>query len=265
MTMALSISAVIITKNEAHNIERCLNSVKFLEDIVVLDTNSEDTTREIAERLGARVFNEEWRGFGPQKKRAVELAKNDWVLNLDADEALDIEARTFLKDFMREPESALTPSAFKFRRESFHLGRWIKHGGWSPDFQIRLFDRKRANWSDDQIHEKVIVNGELFEAKGKIKHWVFSSLAHQIDTNNRYSSLGAEALFKKGVKFSIFKLLAKSHSKFLETYFFKGGFRDGLPGFIIAVGAAYSVFLKFSKLWELERLRGGRKDPKDQG
>lgn len=251
--MSFPLSVVIITKNEAHNIETCINSVRFAEDIVVLDSGSVDETREIAAKLGARVFNEEWRGFGPQKRRAVELAKHDWVLSLDADEALDIEAQDFIKGFAEREISENSPAAYRLARESFHLGRWIRHGGWSPDYQIRLFDRTRANWNNAVIHEKVVVTGKLATAKGKIKHWVFTNLAHQIDTNNRYSTLGAEALYAGGVKFSLLKLIFKPWSKFIETYFFKGGFRDGLPGFIISVGAAYSVFLKFSKLWELEQ------------
>lgn len=258
--MAIPLSVVIITKNEAHNIEACINSVRFVDDIVVLDSGSTDATREVAAGLGAKVFAEEWRGFGPQKRRAVELALHDWVLSLDADEALDIDAQDFLKTFAEEVKSELTPAAYKFERESFHLGRWIKHGGWSPDYQIRLFNRLKANWSHDLVHEKVVTAGEIGKAKGKIKHWVFTNLAHQIDTNNRYSTLGAEALYAKGVKFSLSKLIFKPYSKFIETYIVKGGFRDGLPGFIISVGAAYSVFLKFAKLWELEQA-----NLKDQG
>lgn len=252
--MSRPLSVVIITKNEAENIERCIRSVSFASEVVVLDSGSTDDTQSIAASLGAKVFVEEWRGFGPQKQRAVDLAQNDWVLNLDADEALNDEAQEFVRRFMSEEASlALQPAAYKFERESFHMGRWIRHGGWSPDYQVRLFDRTRAGWSQDVIHERVIADGEIPKAGGKIRHWVFDDLAHQISTNNRYSSLGAEALRSQGKRFSLMKLVLKPFVKFLETYIFKGGFRDGLPGFVISVGAAYSVFLKWAKLWELEQ------------
>lgn len=259
--MSLPISLVIITKNEAANIQRCLESVPFADDIVVLDSGSTDDTCEIARGLGANVVIEPWRGFGPMKRRAVELAKNDWILSLDADEALDVVAQEGLRNLVESGALHGGPSAYKYARQSFHLGRWIKHGGWSPDEQIRLFNRKRANWNENVIHEKVeIPDGSLGVAPGKIRHWVFKDLAHQIDTNNRYSGLGAEDLDLRGKRFSLLKLIFKPWSKFMETYVFKGGFMDGLPGLIISVGAAYSVFLKFSKLWELQNL--GPKAPK---
>jgi glycosyltransferase involved in cell wall biosynthesis len=267
--MSRPLSVVIITKNEADHIEACLNSVSFAEDVVVLDSGSTDSTCELAGRLGARVFVEEWRGFGPQKRRAVELAQNDWVLSLDADEALDIDAQNFIKELMAEEESSFAAAAYRFARQSYHLGRWIHHGGWTPDYQVRLFDRRRAGWNEAPVHEKVEVReGESLQtARGKIKHWVFEDLSHQVDTNNRYSTLGAEALRQRGKHFSLAKLLLKPVSKFVETYFWKQGFRDGLPGFVISVGAAYSVFLKFAKLWEME-MRAARKPlrkGKDQG
>ena len=258
--MSSPISVVLITKNEAQNLETCLKSVSFAEDIVVLDSGSSDGTRELAQQLGARVFLESWRGFGPMKRRAVELARHDWVLSLDGDEALDPKAQKFVQELFQKGEPQV--SAYKFSRISFHLGRWIRHGGWTPDYQLRLFDRRKANWNQSQIHEKVEVSsGEVSVARGKIQHWVFRDLSHQIETNNRYSSLGARALYDKGVKFSFSRLIFKPISKFFETYLAKKGFLDGLPGFIISVGAAYSVFLKFSKLWELQK---GLK-AKDQG
>ncbi|NCN41780.1 glycosyltransferase family 2 protein [bacterium] len=261
--MSYPISVVLITKNEAQNISTCLASVDFIEDRVVVDSGSTDNTLELAKSLGARVFSVEWMGFGPTKKHAVSLAQNDWVLCLDADEALDSQAQRFIKDLFSSEDPTRGPaSAYQFRRESFHMGRWIKHGGWSPDFQLRLFDRRKANWNQALIHEKVeLKEGRVETASGKIQHWVFEDLFDQIQTNNRYSTLGAEALSQRGVRFSLMRLIFKPISKFFETYLFKQGFRDGLPGFIIAVGAAYSVFLKFSKLWELEKVKAS----KDQG
>ncbi|MGE0527879.1 MAG: glycosyltransferase family 2 protein [Bdellovibrionales bacterium] len=247
------VSLVVITRNAEQHIARCLRSVPFASDIVVLDSGSTDDTVAIAKNLGARVIVEEWRGFGPQKRRATELAKTDWILNLDADEALSDEAQRELQDVLRaEPQA----EAFAFPRLSFHLGRWIRHGGWYPDWQIRLYDRRRVNWSEDVLHEKVQVTRPTSVQKlsQPILHWVFTSLADQVNTNNRYSTLGCEHLLRSGRRFSLIHLIVKPKIKFLETYIWKRGFLDGLPGFIIAVGAAYSVFLRWAKLWEHERL-----------
>ncbi len=246
-----SISLVVITRNAEHHIARCLRSVPFASDIVVLDCGSTDQTSAVAKNLGARVFTEEWRGFGPQKRRATELAKTDWVLNLDADEALSADSQLELQDFLRGPK---LHTAYSFPRVSFHLGRWIWHGGWYPDWQVRLYDRRQANWSLDQLHEKVQAASVGFFVK-PIQHWVFKDLADQVATNNRYSSLGSESLEKQGRKFSLFNLIVKPKVKFIETYIWKRGFLDGIPGLIIAVGAAYSVFLKWAKLWERQRLK----------
>lgn len=248
------ISLTVITLNAESHIARCIKSVPFASDVVVLDSGSTDRTREIAESLGARVFNEEWRGFGAQKQRATQLAKCDWVLNLDADEALSDESIQELKNLLAQKP---TVEALQFPRLSFHMGRWIRHGGWYPDWQVRLFDRRRAGWTSASLHEKVEFKTS-HRVQKPILHWVFRDLSDQVVTNDRYSTLGAKQLQEKGRKFRVFHLMTKPLVKFSETYIWKGGFLDGLPGFIIAVGAAYSVFLRWSKLWEMERVKNNR-------
>lgn len=246
----LPLSLVVITKNEEDNIERCLRSVPFADDLVVVDSGSTDETVILAERHGARVFTEAWRGYGPQKRFAVGKSANDWVLCLDADEALSPELAREIQDrFSGLDERA----GYLIPRKSFHLGRWILHGGWYPDYQLRLFNRSYAQWGEEEIHEKVEVERKE-KLKEPILHWVFEGVSDQVMTNDKYSSLQARELAKKGKRFSLLKLITKPWSKFMECYFFKGGFRDGLPGFIIAVSAAYSVFLRWSKLWEIEKL-----------
>lgn len=246
------LSLAIISLNEAANIERCITSVPFADDIVVVDSGSTDQTVEIARRLGANVFSEEWRGFRAQKQRATDLCRHDWVLSLDADEALSPESLTELKALLESPELT-TYEGYNFPRLSWNLGRWIRHGGWYPDLQLRLFDRTRASWQGgDKVHERVSAR-TIKRLQHPILHYPFPDLAEQVSTNNRYSGLGADELRAKGKRFSVMKLVFKPISKFLETYVIKRGFMDGLPGFIIAVGAAYSVFLKFAKLWEAER------------
>src|SRR5207253_9984017 len=140
---------------------------------------------------------------------------------------------------------------YELPRRSYHLGRWINHGGWYPDAQLRLFHRAHSNWSDKVLHEKVQVKSKL-RLKQDLLHWVFDSLSDQVITNDKYSTLGANNLAKNRKSFSLLKLIIKPWVKFIECYIIKQGFRDGLPGFIIAVGAAYSMFLRHAKLWELE-------------
>lgn len=249
----LSISLVVVTLNEEDNIERCLKSVPFADDIVVVDSFSHDRTVEIASSCGARVIQEKWRGFGPQKAFAVSLAKNDWILSLDADEALSDELQA---EIISKISTLREDTAYEIPRRSFHLGRWINHGAWYPDYQLRLFNRKTAQWPDATIHERVQAPREG-KLSSPILHWVFDDLADQVQTNNKYSTLQAIELDKKSRKFSLFKLIVKPISKFIELYLYKGGFLDGMPGFIIAVGASYSVFLKFAKLWELQKIKKG--------
>lgn len=253
--MKLPISLVVITLNEEKNIARCLQSVPFASDVVVVDSFSTDRTVQIAESLGSRVFVEKWKGYGPQKAFAVQLAKHDWILSLDADEALSSELQ---QEIINRFTSLQESVGYEIPRKSWHLGRWICYGGWFPDYQLRLFNRKHLSWSNDKLHEKVNAeHKQRFQAP--ILHWVFENLSDQVLTNDKYSSLGAQTLKSTGKKFSLFKLLLKPWTKFIECYFIKRGFLDGLPGFIIAVGAAYSVFLRQAKHWELELKQGGQK------
>ncbi|WP_413294104.1 glycosyltransferase family 2 protein [Bdellovibrio sp. HCB185ZH] len=247
----LPISLVVIALNEEAHIDRCIRSVPFADDVVVVDSFSTDRTVEVAEKAGARVFQEKWRGFGPQKAFAAEQAKNHWILSLDADEALSPElASEIISQF-----SSLNPDAgYLFPRKSFHMGRWIMHGGWYPDYQLRLFNKSQSRWNSANVHEKVEVKTVL-KMQSPLLHYVFDDLSDQVVTNDRYSSLGARELQAKGKSFSYLKMLFKPFGKFVETYFVKAGFLDGLPGFVIAIGAAYSLFLKYVKLWELERVK----------
>ena len=246
----LPISLVVITLNEEANIERCLKSVPFASDIVVLDSGSSDRTVEIAKQCGARTFVESFRGYGEQKRRACELASQDWVLSLDADEALSPELAAEIQNLSLENLAGF--DGYDVPRLSFHLGRWIRHGGWYPDYQLRLFNRKMAGWQSLKLHERVEAKN-VGRLQKDLYHYVFKNLADQVETNNEYSTLGAAELQRRGKKFSVMMLVLKPISKFLETYIWKRGFLDGMPGFIISVGAAYSIFLKFAKLWENNR------------
>lgn len=240
------VSLVIVTKNEEQNIERCIASVPFADEIIVMDSGSTDKTVALAESLGARVIHQEWLGFEKQKQKATEAAKNNWVLSLDADEALSFELQQEIQKLMAQD---LKHNAYEMPRLSWHLGRWIRHGGWYPDRQRRLFDKSQAHWGGGGLHES-IQSQSVGQLQHNLYHYVFKDLFHQVETNNRYSTLGAEKLIERGKSSSWLHLIFRPTGKFIECYFLKMGFLDGRAGFIIAVGAAYSLFLRYAKVWE---------------
>ncbi len=250
-------SLVIITLNEEKNIERCIRSAPMASDVVVLDSGSTDRTREIAQSLGARVFNEPWPGFYKQKTRAVELAENDWVLSLDADEALSPEAQKSLNDLLNQDSEVLaTYDGYESARRTHHLGRWLYHGGNYPDRQVRFFHRKRAHWLNANVHERIIAK-KVKRIDGDILHWPFAKgLFDQIATVNKYSGLRAQDFNEKGKKFSATKMVLKTMSKFIEIYFLKRGFLDGRAGLISAFVSTFATFLRWGKLYEIQKLQG---------
>lgn len=250
--MAIKISAAVITFNEERNIHRCLSSLDFVDEIIVVDSLSSDKTCEIAKEMGAKVIEQKFLGHIAQKQLALEHCTHEWVISLDADEEVSQELRASLLELISKGD--FTYDAYALNRISYHLGRWIKHGGWYPDRKIRFFNKQKAHWGGYNPHDKVIVNGSVGRLKGDLRHYVFKDLRHNIDTNNSYSSIMAQDMHKQGVKFSYAKLLLKPLGKFVEVYIYKRGFLDGMPGFIIAVGASYSMFLKFAKLWELQKV-----------
>jgi glycosyltransferase involved in cell wall biosynthesis len=245
-----ALSVVLISLNEQGNIARALKSVAWADDVVVFDSGSTDQTIAIAKKMGANVIEGAWLGFGPTKKLAAGFAKHDWVLSLDCDE----EVSDKLKTEITEKLNTLNPGVvYRLPRLSFYLGRWIRHGGWYPDFQARLFNKKQANWNSEVVHEKI--EAEVYENFAScLNHYVFKSIEHQVQTNNKYSTLQAEKMYASGRRFSWFHFLTKPYVKFIECYFVKLGFLDAWAGYVIARSAAYSVFLKWSKLKELQSL-----------
>jgi glycosyltransferase involved in cell wall biosynthesis len=217
----------------------------------VLDSGSQDRTLDIAKRLGARTLQEAWRGYAKQKIRATALARHDWVLSLDADEALGETAQQEILRLFAAGESGVTADAYSFPRLAYYLGRWMRHGGMYPDRQTRLYHRGRAKWTETQVHEHIEAN-KVEKLNCDILHWSFSDIAHQIETVNRYSSLRAQDFRNQKKSFSAFKMIFKSATKFFEAYFVKGGYRDGRPGLVAAGVTAFSTFLRWAKLYEIE-------------
>ena len=247
--MKLPISLVVITLNEEKNIVRCLKSAPWASELLVLDSGSQDRTCEMAEGMGAKVVTEAWRGYGPQKRRAAELATHDWIYAIDADEEISPELS---REIELKFSAFKNESAYRMPRKSFYLGRWILHGGWYPDYQTRLFNRRFSQWNNNMIHERV--EAKAIETLGfPILHYVFRDIEQHVATNNKYSGLQAVQYLENGGHFSWFKFLTKPGSKFIECYFLKLGFLDGFAGFVIAVGAGYSVFIRWAKIWQMSK------------
>ena len=246
----MKLSAVIITHNEERNIERCLKSVSFCDEIIVVDSESTDRTRELAHALATKVITHPWKGYTQQKNYAVSLASGQWILSVDADEEVSAKLREEIQQLLH---AGTAFAAFSIPRKTMQFGRWIRYGGWYPNRLIRFFKKDAGAWVGEDVHEFWKPQGQIGLLQGHLLHYSFENLSDQVDRNNRYSSLGAAHLQKMGKHFSFFRLALKSFSKFIETYLLKRGFLDGYPGFIISVSAAYSVFLKWAKLWEFER------------
>jgi glycosyltransferase involved in cell wall biosynthesis len=244
------LSVIVITKNEAENIVRCLRSVPFAHEWVVVDSGSTDGTPERARELGARVVSTaDWPGFGPQKNRALDAATGDWVLSLDADEQVTPE----LAGHIREAMASGTHQAYSINRLSSYCGQYMHHSGWHPDRVVRLFRRGTARFSDDIVHERVIAQGPVGRLAGHLLHESMPSLESVIDKMDRYSTAGALAMQRKGVRSSVTKAVAKGLFAFLRTYVLKLGFLDGRLGFALAVSNAEGTYYRYLKLWLLQR------------
>jgi len=245
------LSVVVITLNAAGQLAACLESVRFADEVVVVDSGSADHTVEIAQASGARVVAKAWLGFGAQKNFAVSVAAHDWVLCLDADERVSPELAPSIQSAMQAPRLA----AFALARRNRFLGRWLSHGEGYPDWNVRLFDRRRARWSDDPVHERVVVDGPVARLPGDLLHESAESLDAYLAKQNRYTSLQAEALFAAGRRASVIQLWLSPLVRFCKFYVFRAGFLDGAAGLIhIAIGC-FASFSKHAKLLALQQQR----------
>jgi glycosyltransferase involved in cell wall biosynthesis len=252
----VKITAAIIAKDEARDIEACVKSVAFCDEVLVLDSGSTDGTQDLARRAGARVVETDWPGFVAQKNRAVSMATHDWVLSLDADERLDDRLRAAvgrLRDAGDPADARGVPiAAFEMTRHAFHLGRWINHGGWFPEWRTRLFDRRRARWGGIDPHDHVDVDGPVARlADGEIEHYAYGSLSEHVEQVNRFTSIVAREKVARGRLASLSGMVLRPPARFLKMYVLRLGFLDGRAGFVLAAMAAYYVFLKYAKVWEL--------------
>lgn len=245
----MKITATVITFNEEHNIAAALESLRWADEIIVVDSESTDHTVEIARSITNRVFVRPWPGYSAQKNFAAEQAANNWIFSLDADERVSEELKKEIEQIKRGAEP--TAAAFEMARSTFYLGRWIKHSGWRPDYKRRLYNRNRARWKGSYVHETLEIDGDVQRIAGNILHYTVRDAAEHHLRMDRYTTLAAEEAHTCGESASLVTLLLSPALVFVRSYVLKLGFLDGVPGLAIARFAAQYDFLKKLKLWEM--------------
>ena len=244
-----AISAVIITRNAGGHLGACLHSLAFADEILVVDSNSTDNTVALAQAAGARVVQQAWLGFGPQKQFAVGAARHDWVLCIDADERISPRLAHSIQQQLQDIHQP--PRSYSMARCNRFLGRWLRHGEGYPDWSLRLFHRGHASWSNDDVHETVMTTVDVGRLSGDLLHDSAEDVTTYLAKQNRYSSLHAEALYSQGVRAGYSRLLLSPLARFIKFYFLRLGFLDGGPGFAHVAIGCFAAFSKYAKLIEL--------------
>jgi glycosyltransferase involved in cell wall biosynthesis len=243
-------SAVVITWNEEDRLRRCLESVAWADEVVVVDAGSRDKTLEIAREFTDRIVVHPWPGFAAQKNFAVAQATGDWILSIDADEEVSPELRRELEGILRRDGTA---AGYSVPRRNIFWGQWVRHGGLYPDWQLRLFRRGRGRFVDRAVHESVEVDGAVVRLRGALVHRSYRDITEFLDRANRYSSLAADDLLRRGRPVGAAQLALRPLGRFLSMYVFRGGFLDGWRGLLLAMLYAYYVFIRSVKAWERAR------------
>ena len=245
------LSVTIITLNEEKNIRDALESVKWADEIIVVDSGSKDKTVEICREYTDKAFHNPWPGHIAQKNFAIDKSTNNWILSIDADERVTPELREEIIGVLKNPKA----DGYAIPRHVFYLGRWIDHSGWYPDSKIRLFHRDKGRWGGVNPHDTVIVKGKVTGLTSDLTHYSYDDIADHVKTMNSFTSIAAIEYFNKGKKTNSVEIISRSVFMFIKSYFIKQGFRDGFPGLVIAVTGACHVFIKYAKLWELSKKR----------
>ncbi len=245
----MKVSACLITRNAEAHLDRCLASLGWCDEIFVRDQNSSDRTLEICEHHGARVVQGEWLGFGPTKAAAVEETRNRWVLSIDADEVVDTQLRASILALPDEPHEA----AFRINRLSRFLGRWIRHCGWHPDRIIRLFDKQRAGFDDQPVHEAIHARGPVGDLAGLLRHYTYDSVEQYLAKMDHYTTLGAEAAHAAGRRTNPLSAVLRFKLTFVRTFILQRGFMDGWHGLVLCWLMSVQTFVKYLKIWNAGR------------
>lgn len=244
-----SLSVIVITRNEENNIEECLQSVVWANDIIVVDAKSNDRTVELTKRFTSKVFVKEWLGFAAAKNFALDQAANEWVLWLDADERVIPKLAEEIKKIVQGSKVAY--NGFEMARRAYFLGKWIKNCGWYPGYVTRLFRRTTGRFNESRVHERLGIRGPIGRLQYDLLHYTDQNLFHYFSKFNRYTSLAAEDLAEAGKIFSLYDVLTRPPFLFFKMYILRLGFRDGMHGLILSLLSAAYVFVKYAKLWEI--------------
>jgi glycosyltransferase involved in cell wall biosynthesis len=246
----VKLTVTVITRNEAANIRAALESVAWADEIVVVDSHSADETVRIAEGYATRVEIRAWEGYSAQKNFAASLASNDWILSLDADERVTPELAHEIRELMqRGPEAR----GYRISRVTYYLGRWLHSTDWYPDYQLRLYDRRRGKWNARRVHESFELDGKPGQLQHHIEHFAYRDVSDHVTSIDHYTTLIAEQWREEGRRTNILALVVHPPVAFLRNYVLRRGFRDGVPGFLVSALNSYYVFMKLVKLWELQR------------
>jgi glycosyltransferase involved in cell wall biosynthesis len=246
------LSVTVITKNEAAHIAGALQSVAWADEIVVVDSESTDDTVAIARRFTDTVIVRAWPGYIAQKNYAASVASHDWIFSLDADERVSPELAEDITAMMAKTP---TDAGFRVPRVTRYLGRWFVSTDWFPDYQLRLYDRRAAEWTGRYVHESVSVQGTIGRMRGELRHFAFRDIAEHLETIDRYTTFAARQMHEAGRTTNLLQLAGHPPLAFLRNYVLRLGFKDGTAGFIVSALNSYYVFLKFAKLWELGKNR----------
>ena len=247
----MKLTVTVITRNEAANLAGALESVTWADEIVVVDSRSSDETVEIARRYATRVEVHDWKGYSAQRNYAAQIAAHDWILALDADERVPPALAAEIQQILRSEPPA---RGYRMPRISFYLGRWIRGTDWYPDYQLRLYDRRVGQFNGKRVHESV----ELSEStpgtlKNDLQHYPYRDISDHVTSIDHYTTLAAEEWAAVGRHTGVLDVVFHPPAAFLRNYIVRGGFRDGMAGFLISVLNSYYVFLKILKLWEIQR------------
>ena len=245
------LTVITLTLNEAGNIGECLESVRWADEIVIVDSGSTDGTLETARRYTGKVFTIAWPGYGAARNLALSKATGEWILWLDADERVTPELGEEIRGIVRGGEPGV--AGYAVARRAYFLGRWIRHCGWYPSRVVRLFRKDRGQFTETRVHERLQLDGEVRESRHDLLHFTDPNLHHYLAKFNRYTTLGAEDLHAAGRRFHLRDLLLRPPFQFIKMYLLRLGFLDGLQGFLLSVLSSVYTFTKYAKLWEIEQ------------
>jgi len=253
----LPISVYVLTFNNIRTIERCLRSLLWAEELIVVDSGSSDGTYEICKRYTEKIYIREFKNHSDQYQFAANLTNRDWIMFVDADEEVPSELVEEIREELKY--GGKNWDGFFIYRRTYYLNRWIRYGGWYPDGEIRLYRRDKGRW-EGGLHAKIFVDGKVKKLRNQYLHYTYKDISDQIKTIDKYSKIAAQDMANEGERFSVFKLIFHPLFRFIKEYIFKLGFRDGLPGLIIIVSTMFYVFIKYAKLWELTIMKREKRD-----